>query len=177
MWHPKFLEAIAKQLDFTDEERAVFLAKLSSRYRDDYEIAEGLNITEPAVRYRMGRIYKKFHIGGKGPGKYSQLLELLTREFEKFKANGVSVTDTLQEKNSIERKGVLAQQHQDWGDVDGASAFYGRDRELEELRKWILTDRCRLVGLLGIGGIGKTSLAVRLAQQIQDEFEYLILRS
>lgn len=67
--------------------------------------------------------------------------------------------------------------HQDWGDVDGASVFYGRDRELKQLKQWIIDDRCRLVGLLGIGGIGKTSLAVELAERIQDEFEYAIVRS
>ena len=67
--------------------------------------------------------------------------------------------------------------HQNWGDVDGASVFFGRDRELEKLKQWIVQDRCQLVALLGIGGIGKTSLAVELAKQIQDEFEYVIVRS
>lgn len=40
-----------------------------------------------------------------------------------------------------------------------------------------MTDRCRLVGVLGEGGIGKTSLSVKLAQQIQEQFEYVIWRS
>jgi len=67
--------------------------------------------------------------------------------------------------------------HQDWGDVDGAPVFFGRDRELEKLKQWIVQERCQLVALLGIGGIGKTSLVVKLAKQIQDEFEYVIVRS
>jgi hypothetical protein len=40
-----------------------------------------------------------------------------------------------------------------------------------------VSDRCRLVALLGMGGIGKTSLSIKLAQKIQDEFEYVIWRS
>ena len=39
------------------------------------------------------------------------------------------------------------------------------------------TSRCRLVAILGMGGIGKTALAVKLAEQVQDRFEYLFWRS
>jgi WD40 repeat protein len=66
---------------------------------------------------------------------------------------------------------------QDWGEASDVSVFYGRSVELATLEQWVLTDRCRLVGLFGMGGIGKTSLSVRLATQIQDEFEYVVWRS
>lgn len=52
-----------------------------------------------------------------------------------------------------------------------------RDRELALLQQWILEDHCRLVAALGIGGIGKSSLAVKLGLQIQTEFEVVIWRS
>jgi len=32
-------------------------------------------------------------------------------------------------------------------------------------------ERCRLVAVLGMGGIGKTALCVKLAKQIKDKFE------
>jgi hypothetical protein len=67
--------------------------------------------------------------------------------------------------------------HQDWGDAVDVSDFYGRTAELSVLNQWIVPDRCRLVLLLGMGGIGKTSLAVKIAEQVQDEFKYLIWRS
>ena len=65
----------------------------------------------------------------------------------------------------------------DWGEALDVSLFYGRAVELTTLEQWICHDRCRLVMLLGMGGIGKTALSVRLAEQLQDEFEFVIWRS
>jgi len=55
--------------------------------------------------------------------------------------------------------------------------FYGRTQELATLKKWILNDKCRVVGILGVRGIGKTALTVKLVQQIQAEFDYVIYRN
>jgi WD40 repeat protein len=65
----------------------------------------------------------------------------------------------------------------DWGDVIDVSVFYGRAEELKTLVQWVVGDRCRLISLLGMGGIGKTSLSVRLSQQIQEQFEFVFWRS
>ncbi|MBD2566734.1 NB-ARC domain-containing protein [Anabaena lutea] len=65
----------------------------------------------------------------------------------------------------------------DWQEAPDVSVFFGRSEELLQLRQWILEERCRLVGLLGIGGIGKSTLAVKLGRQIQSEFEVVVWRS
>ena len=62
----------------------------------------------------------------------------------------------------------------DWGEAPDASSFYGRTEELNQLEQWIVQDNCKLIALLGMGGIGKTTLAVTLAERIQDKFDYLI---
>lgn len=66
--------------------------------------------------------------------------------------------------------------HGDWGGAPDASIFYGRTDELTTIKQWILQDKCRLVALFGMGGIGKTSLAIKVAQELQNEFEFVIWR-
>ncbi|MBD2503619.1 WD40 domain-containing protein [Anabaena azotica] len=65
----------------------------------------------------------------------------------------------------------------DWGEAVDVSIFFGRSEEVSKLEYWIIHDRCRLVAVLGMGGIGKTSLSIKLAQQIQGEFEFVVWRS
>jgi hypothetical protein len=69
------------------------------------------------------------------------------------------------------------QSQQDWGEAIDVSTFYGREPELSCLRQWILVENCRLVTVLGMGGMGKSSLAVKLGLQIQSEFERVVWRS
>ena len=64
-----------------------------------------------------------------------------------------------------------------WGEAIDVSIFYGRTQEIATLQHWILEDRCRLVTLLGMGGMGKTALSVKLAEQMQGEFDAVIWRS
>src|SRR5919202_1946227 len=66
---------------------------------------------------------------------------------------------------------------QDWGEAPDVTAFYGRTEELATLEQWVVNERCRLISVIGMGGIGKTTLVVKLAEQIQDEFEYIVWRS
>jgi WD40 repeat protein/GTPase SAR1 family protein len=65
----------------------------------------------------------------------------------------------------------------DWGTAADVPVFFGRDREFTSLTHWVKDDRCRLISILGMGGMGKTSFTIRFAQTLQDEFDVLIWRS
>ncbi|AVH68511.1 NB-ARC domain-containing protein [Nostoc sp. 'Peltigera membranacea cyanobiont' N6] len=77
----------------------------------------------------------------------------------------------------LESSELQRQCHQDWGDAVDVSAFYGRDSDREILFEWIVRDRCRLITLQGMGGIGKTTLVVKVAEDSRDAFEYIFWRS
>jgi NB-ARC domain len=64
--------------------------------------------------------------------------------------------------------------HQDLSEMPELGAFYNRNPELETLKNWILQQRCHLMTITGISGIGKTTLGVQLVHQIKDEFEYVL---
>src|SRR5262249_43152779 len=71
----------------------------------------------------------------------------------------------------------LAPRGQDWGEAPDVGTFHGRARELETLTAWSLTEGCRLLALLGMGGIGKTALAAHLARALAPRFDAVYWRS
>src|SRR5258706_12257075 len=65
----------------------------------------------------------------------------------------------------------------DWGDALAVPTFYGREQELALLSHWVIQERCRVVSLLGLGGIGKSALAVQVMHRLADHFDVVIFRS
>ena len=134
-----------------------------------------------------------------GPKLWKLLSEVLAEKVNKtsfrtaierrFKIENTTAQSNQDEENIFENEKTLKKfadpllvteantSHQDWGDAIDVDFFYGRQAELAQLQQWILVDQCRLVALLGMGGMGKTSLSIKLAQQLQSEFKWVIWRS
>ena len=69
------------------------------------------------------------------------------------------------------------QLHIDLGDAPEIFTFFDRTSELSTLENWITQEHTRLIALLGISGIGKTTLSLALIDRIKTQFDYVIYRS
>ena len=76
MFPQKFLTRMAQIHQLSADQESVFLLRFGEN-REDREVASFLGISEEAYRKRMGEIYRKFDISGKGPGKNNRLLHIL----------------------------------------------------------------------------------------------------
>jgi WD40 repeat protein/transcriptional regulator with XRE-family HTH domain len=54
----------------------------------------------------------------------------------------------------------------DWGDALAFPAFYGREQELVQISHWVVQERTPLVSVLGMGGIGKSTLSTSLMHRL-----------
>ncbi|MEH2009513.1 NB-ARC domain-containing protein [Nostoc sp.] len=135
------------------------------------------NGSEEAVQQHLRQLYKNFGIRGDKERKRPALTAMFTKNILELLNTSIHNEPDVNDENLVTVK-PIANYNQDWGEApvirDG---FYGREPELSTLKKWIVDDKCRLVALLGMGGIGKTALSVKLADKVQDNFEYLIWRT
>ncbi len=65
----------------------------------------------------------------------------------------------------------------DWLGALDTSHFAGREVELADLSQWILQEHCRLIVILGMGGIGKSSLVSLLGKRLASQFDAVLWRS
>jgi DNA-binding Xre family transcriptional regulator/DNA-binding MarR family transcriptional regulator len=110
-------------------------------------------------------------------GTFEELCRRLSLDWQEISISNTEVISTPLYSYAKIRKKQTKISNQDWGTAIDISAFYGRSQELTQLESWILEDGCHLVGLFGMDGVGKTTLATQLTKQIQDQFDYVFWRS
>lgn len=156
------------------------------------EIADNLDYQTDYIKYVSFQLWRALtNVFGEKVTKsnFRSVLRRYRQDLESRKQDDKEIKEDSQQKSHLEsnylaqQAGTSAETHikiqncTDWGEVIDVSVFFGRTDELVTLSQWIVQDKCRLAALLGMGGIGKTTLAAKLAEQIQGEFEYLIWRS
>ena len=65
----------------------------------------------------------------------------------------------------------------DWGTAPNIEGFCGREQEQAVVEQWLTMDDCRIIAVLGIGGIGKTTFTTKLARNMYQMFDCTCWRS
>ncbi len=108
-----------------------------------------------------------------GPKFWKLLSESLGRKVNKTTLRAILTN----QENPLPHRLPQVKRATDWGEAPDVSHFQGRQEEIEHLTRCITEERCRLVAIVGQGGIGKSSLAAKVARQVEAEFDFVIWRS
>lgn len=121
------------------------------------------------------------HIKDVASGLWKQLSQIFGEPITKKTLKTIlrKQCSTSESETNLEEtvKRLSITESQDWGDAPDVALFQGRESEQQMLQTWITQDHCRLLLLLGMGGIGKSSLAAKVAQLTQPTFQGIIWRS
>lgn len=152
----EFIQEVATQQGVTKTELDAL--QLALKGFSGPEIANKLDISQPAVRKRLGESYKKFKIEGSKNKKIYELKQFLIQKYLALEANRPKISEN-------------------WGEAVDIKGFQGRNKEISDLTRWIVDRKCRLIAVLGLGGIGKTILTAKIVEQVRHSFNYIIWRS
>ncbi|PZO20333.1 MAG: hypothetical protein DCF25_06805 [Leptolyngbya foveolarum] len=179
------LEQIAKDRRVSPGELAAL--KLALKKRKSKDIAKSLEISESAARKRLGEVYRKFEIKGRGPGKLASLEQKLIDQANEpgncyslvgqaaapmFDPSFAAIAASVAVPSTVGDARTLYQ----WGNAPKIDWFKGRDEPMRSLSKWILepAQATKLLAICGIGGIGKTCLALKLAEAVGPHFQQVV---
>jgi hypothetical protein len=182
-----------KHLD--DLQRAILYGSLS---RQKYvEIAQACNCTESHVKKVASELWKMLsEVLGQDLNKFnlrSHLEKCLVTNISNFGdrfqigninfcRDSLSLTKVSEEDTSSPQSDCKTEQSKprlflELDKFHDSELLSNRDAELSNLKKWILGDAARLITIFGLSGIGKTSLALQLVRQIQEDFDCVIWKS
>lgn len=151
------------------------------------EIAEECYRTEAYVRNLASELWKMFSgILGENISK-SNIISSLERSQSAYFLNynesvNLSHVNICNNNSSStipkERSPSSPKQQQiDLGTAPDLKKICDRTHQLKTLQNWIIQENCRLVSIIGLSGMGKTTLTRYLIQTLQPEFEAIIWRS
>lgn len=148
MFPQKFLKRMAQIHQLSADQESVFLLRFGED-REDREVASFSGISEEAYRKRMGEIYRKFDISGKGPGKNNRLLHILQNyldaETSSLPSSATnSAVNSLNEQNLLISKRALSNLDLISLDIDIEELV----QQLRDRSRQVIQERCATMRVL-----------------------------
>ena len=126
--------------------------------------AEGLRLVE---RVRKKKAWNKYARVWCDTARVS---ETTLKRFHKPEAidkeNFINICEAIE----VDYKDIIGSARSFWGTSPDVSFFCGRKAELETLSHWLIKDKCRVVAIKAMGGMGKSYLTKKLAANLEDKF-------
>ncbi|MBD2353605.1 tetratricopeptide repeat protein [Tolypothrix sp. FACHB-123] len=151
----EFLKQEAATHELSPEQTAAFLARLQAENsgKSEAKLASEINIGAAAFKKRMTEVYDKFaqscaELASSKRGKLETLKAYLTAKY-----NG----------NDIPRAQTTKEIHHNIP-LSGVTKFVGRETELQNLHRLLQENQqVAIAAIAGMGGVGKTELALQYA--------------
>ena len=61
--------------------------------------------------------------------------------------------------------------HYDWGNSPDIQNFFGREDDIKTIYDWLTNGKCRLLSIIGMKGMGKSSLSLRVTKGMSDNLD------
>jgi WD40 repeat protein/transcriptional regulator with XRE-family HTH domain len=167
--HPAWHQRLRRERKLRNWSQAYVAESIGSNTKTVSRWEQGKAFPGPYLRQKLVELF----------GMSSEELGLVfEQEEEGFEASRywphpLAPSPSLMERGNMYR----TSRQEDWGEAPYIEDFWGRTKELAIVGQWITRDHCRVVAVLGIGGIGKTTFATTIAKQVQTSFEHVFWRS
>ncbi|MCJ7626131.1 MAG: LuxR C-terminal-related transcriptional regulator [Anaerolineaceae bacterium] len=137
------MERVHEQLS----EREFEILRLIEKGSSDREIAQALYLSLNTIKWHNRQIYAKLGVSSRTGA-----------------VAAASDQGLFEDQPVTESKSALSRKHNLPAQV---SSFVGREKEINQIKK--LLESTRLLTLTGPGGVGKTRLALQVAEQLEEE--------
>ncbi|MEM7335644.1 MAG: NB-ARC domain-containing protein, partial [Chloroflexota bacterium] len=140
----------------------IYIGDILKRIRSEY------HLSQKEVAKRLGyapSTISRFE-SNQNPVRYPFIEEFIEK-LNLTEADAFHLKSSFLNKHNIKK---------DWGTCRNVLHFYGREAELTKLSNWVSDPQINLIAILGMGGIGKTSLAAQFAKSNEGPFAQIICR-
>ena len=169
VWDRKKYPQIAKDYNCSESHIKKEAAKLWEKLGEEL----GQDLKKFNFRYKLEKKHKVSEVSQSGNcvfqeidiNIYGQFIQNIKNE----KPRSQSPPETSQTQNQSTIINLI--------EAPELTTFYDRTSELTTLKQWILEDHTRLITIYGLSGIGKSAIALKLIEEINTKFDYIIWKS